>query len=176
MKTKQKLGLGAFLCLSVFMIMAAMVRVSNLRLVVMVSGVKRNAHDVTWKVFWKQFETCIAVLMVSLTGFRSIFVADASMNRKEQNVRPRLCNRKNTTSSDPPSLDDHSYDKRESGLLPPTPSATVTDLRTFICRGGSKPHQPATTTTSTLGSDDNLHDRVWDGWPAPRNHHNVHIV
>ena len=176
MKTKQKLGLGVFLCLSVFMILAAMVRSSNLYVTVVVFGVEHKVFDVTWKLFWQQFEACIAVLMASLTGFRSIFMADSSTSGGEKKVKPGLCNRKHTTSSDPSSLEDHSYDKREGGLLPPTPSAAVTDLRTFVRGGGSEPHQPATTTTSTLGSDVYLHDKVWDGWPAPRNHHNVHIV
>ena len=171
MKTKQKLGLGIFLCLSVFMIIAALIRMSNLSTTVMVFGVKRKAIDVTWKLFWQHFEACIAVLMVSLTGFRSIFMAELSMNRKEKNVKPGIWIRKNTTSSNS-SLDDRSNDERKSCLLPSTPSATVTDVRTFVRGGSSKPHQLAT----TLSSEVYHHDKVLDGWPAPRSHHNVHIV
>ena len=49
------------------MILIAIIRISGLR-----TG---NSIDVAWEIFWQFMEACIAVLMVSLTAFRSLFVS-----------------------------------------------------------------------------------------------------
>ena len=66
MARNQKLALGGSLCLSICMILIAIIRISGLR-----AG---NSIDVAWEIFWQFMEACIAVLMVSLTAFRSLFV------------------------------------------------------------------------------------------------------
>lgn len=35
----------------------------------------RGKFDKTWVIFWQQMEACVAVIMFSLTSFRSVFVA-----------------------------------------------------------------------------------------------------
>ena len=70
MKTAQKLGIGAFLCLSFCMIIVACIRFSGLR-------VRGSSIDV-WQYFWLEVEACVAVCMISLTAFRSVFASNLS--------------------------------------------------------------------------------------------------
>ena len=67
MKSSQKLGLAAFLCLSICMVIMAIIRVSGIHF--------RGKFDNTWIFMWQQVEACTAVTMLSLTAFRSIFIA-----------------------------------------------------------------------------------------------------
>ena len=39
--------------------------------------------DLTWVLFWLEMEACVAVIMVSLTAFRTLFTADHSRMPKE---------------------------------------------------------------------------------------------
>ncbi|KAB2571176.1 hypothetical protein DBV05_g10173 [Lasiodiplodia theobromae] len=68
MDCKQKLGLCAFLCLSVIMILFAAIRVL---------GAIRpgEAHlDLPWEMFWQLMEACAAVMAASATVFRTVFL------------------------------------------------------------------------------------------------------
>lgn len=66
--------------LSVFMIIIAIIRAAGLK-----SSV--GSFDLVWAIFWAHVESCVAVIMISFTAFRAIFVSD----------KPRA--RKNTTQS-----------------------------------------------------------------------------
>ena len=66
-KPSQKLGLGVFLCLSIGMILMAITRLSGVHSY-------RGSFDEIWILLWQQIEACIAVTMLSLTAFRSVFV------------------------------------------------------------------------------------------------------
>ena len=68
-KLRQKLGIGAFLCLSIVMIVIALIYTSRIRTSV-------DSFNLVWKLFWQQVGACAAVIMVSLTAFRSIFVSN----------------------------------------------------------------------------------------------------
>jgi hypothetical protein len=112
-KPSQKFGLAAFLCLSICMIIIAIIRVSGLHY--------KNTFDNTWIFMWQQVEACVAVTMLSLTAFRSVFV---SSSRSSNEARPwvpstrRLLGRfKKSTSSKGQGLDDVTI-----------PSATLTGL------------------------------------------------
>ena len=78
-KTTQKLGIGAFLCLSFVMIIVACTRFSGLRF-------KDSSIDI-WQYFWLEVEACVAVCMISLTAFRSIFASNLS-NANAVKARP----------------------------------------------------------------------------------------
>lgn len=114
-KPLQKVGLGVFLTLHVWMIIIACVRVAKLY--------SHGFIDVTWLFFWQQMEASVAVVMISLTAFRSIF---ASHGLRERNARPwyasavRKLRGRRMLGSD------------EQLRLPSVPSATLTGLRTFI--------------------------------------------
>ena len=66
-KPSQKIGLGAFLCLSIGMILMAITRAAGFRF--------HGKFDDTWVSIWQHLEACVAVMMLSLTAFRSIFAA-----------------------------------------------------------------------------------------------------
>ncbi|KAI9689399.1 MAG: hypothetical protein M1822_010050 [Bathelium mastoideum] len=66
------------LCLSIFMIVIAIVRVAAFLL-------PGHVTDTVWLFFWQTMEAAVAVIMVALTGFRSLFQSDqAKDSRREQ--------------------------------------------------------------------------------------------
>ncbi|MCJ1476804.1 hypothetical protein MMC13_005473 [Lambiella insularis] len=75
-KPRQKLILGATLCLSVFMIITCIIQVAGLTLTGSGNalGGSGESFDGGWQVFWQQVEACIAVTVISFTSFRSLFV------------------------------------------------------------------------------------------------------
>ncbi|KAK0637869.1 hypothetical protein DIS24_g10386 [Lasiodiplodia hormozganensis] len=67
MNLSQKVGLGVFLSLSLVMAIIAIVRmVGSIR-----PGLK--SLDVSWELFWQQMEGCIAIMMGSMSAFRTVF-------------------------------------------------------------------------------------------------------
>ena len=65
---RQKFALGLSLCLSIIMIVVAVVRMAGIRLA-------NDRVDIVWLVFWQQQESSIAVIIVSLSAVRALFVA-----------------------------------------------------------------------------------------------------
>lgn len=72
-KNRQKVALSFFLCLSIVMIVIAIVRISRITH----SGIL----DSVWQGFWQTLEPCIALLMSSITAFRTIFVSQEMRER-----------------------------------------------------------------------------------------------
>ena len=111
----QKMGLAAFLCLNVFMAVLAIVRLSGIQ------------SQGSWNVFWQQMETNIAVTMVSLTAFRSLYVAEASRASDRQSPKGWV-----------PSTARLNFMRKVRGgrdssdRLPDIPNATMTGMRTAI--------------------------------------------
>ena len=68
-KLRQKLGIGAFLCLSVVMIIMSLIYTSRIRTSV-------DSLNLVWILFWQEAGACAAVIMVSMTAFRSIFISN----------------------------------------------------------------------------------------------------
>lgn len=68
-KPRQKLGIGAFLCLSIVMIILSIIKIAFIRTSV-------DSFDLVWQIFWQQVQASAAVLMVSMNAFRSIFVSN----------------------------------------------------------------------------------------------------
>ena len=65
---RRKLALGGILCLSVFMVIIAVIRIS--------AGKLPNGQvDICWIFMWHQIECCVAVIVVSVSAFRALFVA-----------------------------------------------------------------------------------------------------
>ena len=87
-KTRQKLGIGAFLCLSVVMIIFAIIKVSAIRTSV-------DSYNLVWEMFWQHVEACAAVLTVSFTAFRSLFLSNRQKHEKG-NDRPGIFQRLQT--------------------------------------------------------------------------------
>lgn len=119
MQTEQKLGLGAFLCLQVLMIIIAITRISGF--------IYHNAFDEGWVYMWQQIESCVAVSTISLTAFRIMFVASTSRRERSpwqwssSSARIRKLFKRSTESTRSGELDDVRI-----------PRATLTGMRTMI--------------------------------------------
>ena len=118
-KTRQKLGIGFFLCLSSLMVVIEVVRISGV-----------YTHDFQiWADFWIQIEGCTAVLTVSLAAFRTLFISDHSSGGKEKentgwspSFQRLLKPRKGQT------VEGHD----EAKVLITFPHGTMTSMRNFI--------------------------------------------
>ena len=64
--TNQKFGVGVWLCLSIVMVLVAIVRIAGIKLT-------NGEVDIVWLAFWQQQEASISVIMVSVSAFRSLF-------------------------------------------------------------------------------------------------------
>ena len=121
---RQKIGLACSLCLSGVMIIVTIVRIA---------GIKQRGSgsvDIVWLAFWQQQECSIAVLMVSLSAFRSLFVqspAQPPMLRQPRST-PSEKRRRFLRRRPDPDL----YDTHEANGLPQIPSATLTGMATVI--------------------------------------------
>lgn len=139
-KRSQKLLLGLFLCLSICMIITAIVRVSGLLL-------SSKNIDVQWEVFFQQVEASVSVITVSLTAFRSLLGVKAlnSRKKKEQawySYRRIVLLKKGRKTSE---------SELNGDQLPSIPSATLTEIRTFIRDNRDSKHYPADLMTSSDG-------------------------
>lgn len=111
-KLSQKLGLAGFLCLSMCMILMAIIRMSGL--------MYRDNLDIAWIYLWQQVEACTAVTMLSLTAFRSFFIA---ANSRPNKSRPLIhSTRKWPRRHGKPAAQNHGLDDLT------IPSATLTGL------------------------------------------------
>ena len=124
-KPRQKFVLGVFLSLNLFMAITASIRVSGLSF--------RGTFDEVWLYLWQEIEACIAVTMISLTAFRSVFVAsESSRARREMAKKPWYSS---TIAAIRRSKTQRGSDEEAIQGLPSIPSATLTGMRTFI-QGG----------------------------------------
>jgi len=107
------------LCLNIVMIIVAITRAAGLHY--------RGVFDSFWIYLFQQVESCAAVTIISLTAFRSVFVANESAKKNLnpwQASIPKILRKHRKLGSQ----DQHLADLR-------IPSATFTGMRTFI-RGG----------------------------------------
>jgi len=96
------------------MIMIAIIRIS-----------KVHTSDFTiWATFWQQIEACIAVLMLSLTAFRALYVA-AKTSPGQQKNKTSYSSRKRLWSSSK-KLQDERYIELS------VPRTTLTGMHTVI--------------------------------------------
>lgn len=65
MQFRQKFGIAFFLCLSILMIVVAIVRICGVH----------TAAATIWTAFWVHIEQCVAVIAVSSTAFRTFYVS-----------------------------------------------------------------------------------------------------
>ena len=107
------------------MAVIAIVRISGLQ----IAGTN---IDVQWMIFWQHIEATVAVIMVSLTAFRSIFGIKAQQNEVRKNRAWYSYRERLLRSPRKRSADTESYDK-----LPSIPGGTMTGMRSFVQRGYS---------------------------------------
>ncbi|KAK3984616.1 hypothetical protein QBC44DRAFT_353531 [Cladorrhinum sp. PSN332] len=151
-----KFGLGVFLSLSIVMCIFAAVRAGGYHY--------NNVEDDTWAFFWMQAEGVVAIMMASLTAFRTLFIKNplnSHDHNKENNdgqppslassVLRRFLNHLQTLAQAVPepfeqgassssSSDPEAAGARSSGKkwlkLPKMPSPVFTGVRSFISRNG----------------------------------------
>lgn len=123
MGLSRKLGLGAFLCLSVTMALIALVRFGGYRI--------QGTFDPVWQVFWQYVEACVAIIMGSATAFRTLFAGENS--RKEPRKKSSYFIRQRLKGKFPLKEDWKDTSRRH---LPTVPSPTLLGLRSFIHRHG----------------------------------------
>lgn len=122
-KLRQKLSMGIFLCLSFAMIVVAMARMSKYHV---------KTLEMAWQLFWLGMEACIALIMASLTIFRTVFVTMRNERKEKEkkhlfvsSIRQRLRHRLNRRNP---------RDELETNELPTIPRGILTGMRTFISR------------------------------------------
>ena len=104
------------------MILTAVIRVVGIH-----SSRDKDNHN--WQIFWQVAEACIAVSMVSLSAFRSFFVAHESRSREPRH-RPWYMSRINVVEDLRKMRLGIESDDMKS--LPYIPRATLTGMRTVI--------------------------------------------
>ena len=142
---RQKVILAASLCLSIVMIVITIVRMSKIR-------IGSTQTDIIWQVFWHEIEACTAVIMVSISAFRSVFVAHKK-SRQNQNNRHRVwyMSKKNLLRSALHRKKQLRSDSSEGmGPLPEIPGARMTGMRTFI--HGGEPYEEESQSGSRFSS------------------------
>ena len=140
-KRSQKLLLGIFLCLSICMIMIAIVRASGLLR-------SNRTIDVQWEVFFQHVEASVSVTTVSLTAFRSLLGVRA-LNSREKKERAWYSHRRIFLLKKGRKI---SESKLDGDQLPSIPRATLTGMRTFIRGNRDSKYDLADLTTSGHGN------------------------
>lgn len=124
---RQKIGLGVSLCLSLIMVVTAIIRISGIKLA-------NGAIDIVWEAFWVQQECSIAVIMMSVSAFRSFFVPHASRNNSPDPAKPSSFWRKKLLLLKPSLSAKDNLDGDNE--LPQIPRATLTGMRSAIRGAG----------------------------------------
>lgn len=117
LRSGQKLGIAVFLSLSIFMIIIACIRIIGFTLF---------DHEISWNLFWLQVEGSVAVIMVSVTAFRSVF---ASQRSEARDRKARAWYSSTVAKLRRQKASSENYDLED---LPSIPSATMSGMRTFI--------------------------------------------
>jgi hypothetical protein len=143
MRLLTKIGIGIFLCLSLFMIACSIIRAAG--------TYYRNALDYPWQVFWLHSEACIGMIMGSITVYRSTLVGSNEVSDKLQSYLHRL-RRQKATKGPTEILEVNSMKPskhRKISIRVPRP--TLTGLRTMF---GTRTHTlPTDATVTTLNSE-----------------------
>ena len=141
-QTHQKLIIGIFLSLNIFITITAALRLPGLKY--------HGSFDMVWLFIWQYIQACVAVLMVSITGFRSVYVSSQTA-RKEPANKPWYSS---TVAAIRRRRELDRRDEESIPGLPTIPSATLTGMRTFI-QGGRRPGTgPQTTSDSTITGEE----------------------
>ena len=113
--------------LSIFTIIVSIVRIAGARF-------PNGSVDSAWVVFWLQLEAAVAVIIVSITSYRSLFVKEKSTDNKKspspRDVRSSTGYRRKLWSRET-----REEGGKKGGVEMPTlPDPTLTGMRTVIGR------------------------------------------
>jgi len=157
-----KFGLATFLCLSIFMVICAIIRIAGFHY--------KGFEDDTWEFFWQHTEGAVSVMMASITAFRTLFIKQnnnsdddtTSQDSSEKRFWPGIFKRFQALArAQPDEKPTIQEGARSSNLkLPKIPSPVFTGLRTFIRRNNKSDAGTAafaTLDSSVGGSDAEYH-------------------
>ncbi|KAI3010790.1 hypothetical protein CBS147346_1555 [Aspergillus niger] len=126
LRTLTKLGLGCFLCLSIFMCTCSIIRTAGTWY--------HGLLDYPWQVFWLHLEGCIGVTMGSITVYRSTLIGSSEVStafkRYFTRIKDAVLGSSSGTAQAPPT-EENKTRTRQFGL-PSIPQATITGLRTWF--------------------------------------------
>lgn len=125
---RKKLKVGFCLCVGTVNILFAAIKLNGLRMGTAEGGL---TTDNIWGMFWLHTEACVAVTVVSVTAFRSLFVSIGDKKYRTPAEEERIGRRG--------LLGDRKYhgfggfeSQTKSRNLPSIPSATLRGMRTLI--------------------------------------------
>jgi len=116
---RRKLILGGTLSLSIFTMIVSVVRIAG--------GMINGMVDPAWVNFWLQVEAAVAVMIVSITAYRSLFIMNKSSNGKSPKQHSTTYKRK---------LWSRGRQQGHEVQLPTLPNPALTGMRTVIGRAG----------------------------------------
>ncbi|KAI0414323.1 hypothetical protein F5X98DRAFT_390042 [Xylaria grammica] len=150
-----KFGLAIFLCLSIFMAILAIVRISGF--------FYKGLEDDIWEFFWQQTEGAVAVMMASITAFRTLFVKRKGDGRAEAPEEVPRANRFRGFLAHFKALAREQPEEKPTSTssalkLPKVPSPILTGLRTFIRRNNRNGASLPTFVTLNSACDDSSED------------------
>ncbi|KAI0503055.1 hypothetical protein F5B22DRAFT_652456 [Xylaria bambusicola] len=146
-----KFGLAIFLCLSIFMAILAIVRISGFYY--------NGLEDDIWEFFWQQTEGAVAVMTASLTAFRTLFIKRKGDHRAEapeevlnpNKFRKFLAQFKALAQEQP---EEKPTSTSSTFKLPKVPSPILTGLRSFIHKNNQNgAHLPTNATIDSAFDD-----------------------
>lgn len=127
-----KFGLLVFLGLSVFMAICAIIRMTGFHY--------KGVEDDTWEFLWQHIEGAVAVMMASITAFRTLFVKqtgnveDTKPRSPVDNLLRRLHKRFQSLARAQPDEKPTTTGNRPVLKLPKLPPPVFTGMRNFIGR------------------------------------------
>ncbi|KAL8767211.1 MAG: hypothetical protein Q9209_006216 [Squamulea sp. 1 TL-2023] len=115
---RRKLALGTMLCLSVFTIITAIVKVGG-------GNTNNGQIDSSWVIFWLQLEAAVAVMVASITAYRALFVVERSHMQKSPRYNSQALAKLRNRSKD-------SYETQANNNLPSIPAPILSRMRNFV--------------------------------------------
>ena len=125
------------------MIIIAIVRISGY--------VVYNSFDIVWTIFWYQAEGAVAIIMVSLTAFRSIL--GIKILKAQEKKKLKRSWRSHHPQLLPRYFKKETQDESKTQQLPSIPGAALTGMRTFINGNGIWNESNAIETSHKSGKD-----------------------
>ncbi|PWY92220.1 hypothetical protein BO70DRAFT_402066 [Aspergillus heteromorphus CBS 117.55] len=147
-RTLTKVGLGCFLCLSIFMCVCSIIRTAG--------TYYHGALDYPWQVFWLHLEGCIGVTMGSITVYRSTLIGSNEVSAvfKKYITRMKGAVRGSSGDNGMPQPEEESKTERRTFGLPSIPQATISGLRTWDGRSRRDNSGPDDAGLSSFASGD----------------------
>lgn len=138
-----KIGLGVFLCLSLFMLTCSITRAAGMYY--------QGTLDVPWQVFWLHAEACVGVLMASITVYRSVLIGSTKASGSFRRFLDRVIQMRTSEHLSNPQQRTMPA-KLGWFLLSKIPNATLTGLVTLLGHPDHESEKGKTTSTmhSTL--------------------------